>query len=129
MIPFYSEVGDAAIGFVLAHEWGHLVQENLGVDFPLTIESELNADCLAGDFAAALYDEGLLEGGTGLKPGTDLAEAAEGIFRVGDDPATAWQDPDAHGTGDERLQAFATGFDGRAEACADELGPGFSNRA
>lgn len=128
MIPFYTEVGDAAVGFVLAHEWGHLVQDQLGVEFPLTIESELNADCLAGDFAGDLYDEGLLEGGTGLKPGTDLAEAADGIFRVGDDPATPWQDPQAHGTADERLEAFATGFDEGAEGCADELGPGFTKR-
>jgi predicted metalloprotease len=128
MIPFYEEVGDAAVGFVIAHEWGHLIQHELEADFPLTIESELNADCLAGAFAGGLYDEGLIEGGTSLKPGTDLAEAAEGIFRVGDNPGTPWQDPDAHGTADERLQAFETGFDGGAAACASKLGPGFTKR-
>lgn len=126
MVPFYSEVGDAAVGFVIAHEWGHLIQNQSGLEFPLTIESELNADCLAGDFAGALYDEGLLEGGAGLEPGTDLAEAAEGIFLFGDDPAVPWQDPQAHGTGQERLEAFETGFDGGAEACLEELGPGFT---
>jgi predicted metalloprotease len=126
MVPFYTEVGDAAVGFVLAHEWGHLVQQDLGLDFPLTIESELNADCLAGDFAGALFDEGLIEGGTGLKPGTDLAEAADGIFIVGDDPSVPWQDRQAHGTGQERLDAFSTGFDQGAQACVDQLGPGFS---
>jgi predicted metalloprotease len=129
MVPFYEEVGDAAVGFVLAHEWGHLIQNELGAKFSVTIESELNADCLAGDFAAALYDEGLIEGGTSLEPGTDLAEAADGIFLVGDDPGVPWQDPQAHGTGDERIEAFTTGFDGRAQACADELGPGFTEGA
>ena len=126
-IPFYEEVGDAAIGFVLAHEWGHLIQNQVeGEEFDHTIEEELQADCLAGDFARAMFDEGLLEGGTGLEPGTDLAEAAEGIFLVGDAPATPWQDPQAHGTGKQRLRAFEIGFDDRAEACAAELGPGFA---
>jgi predicted metalloprotease len=127
MIPFYSEVGDAAVGFVLAHEWGHLVQHTLEARFPLTIEEELNADCLGGGFARALYDEGLLEGGTGLEPGTDLAEAAEGIFLFGDHPSVNWQDPQAHGTGKQRLRAFEIGFDGGPEVCAGELAPGFTD--
>lgn len=129
MVPFYSQVGDMAMGFVLAHEWGHLVQDELGLEFPLTIEAELNADCLAGDFAGALADEGLLVGGTGLKPGTDLAEATDAIFAVGDDPSTPWQDPQAHGTGEERLQAFSVGFDRGASACLNRFGPGFSGGA
>jgi predicted metalloprotease len=130
MIPFYAEVGDAAVGFVLAHEWGHLVQNQVeGPEFQYTIEGELNADCLGGTFARALYDEGLLEGGTDLEPGTDLAEAAEGIFLFGDAPATPWQDPSAHGSGKQRLRAFEIGFDGGVQACADELGPGFAEDA
>jgi predicted metalloprotease len=126
MVPFYVEVGDMAMGFVLAHEWGHLIQDRLVLKFPLTIESELNADCFAGDFAGGLADEGLLVGGTGLKPGTDLAEATDAIFAVGDHPSVEWQDPQAHGTGEERLDAFATGFDEGAQACLDVYGPGFS---
>jgi predicted metalloprotease len=126
MVPFYSQVGDMAVGFVLAHEWGHLIQQELGLDFPLTIEAELNADCLAGDFAGALADEGLLEGGESLKPGTDLGEAADAIFTVGDDPSVPWYDPQAHGTSEERLDAFSTGYDQGAQACVDQLGPGFS---
>jgi predicted metalloprotease len=126
MIPFYQEVGDAAVGFVIAHEWGHLIQNRLGAKFPLTIEAELNADCLSGTFAGALSDEGLLEGGESLEPGTDLYEAANGIYEFGDSPDVAWQDPDAHGQPEERLQAFETGYEGGAQACADELGPGFS---
>src|SRR5262245_29240988 len=59
MIPYYAEVGDAAVGFVIGHEWGHLIQNRLEADFPLTVESELNADCLSGSFAGALSDEGL----------------------------------------------------------------------
>jgi len=128
MIPFYEEVGDAAVGFVLAHEWGHLIQSELDAGFERTIESELNADCLAGTFARALSDEGLLDGGKSLEPGTDLAEAAKGIFYLGDAPATPWQDPDAHGTGDQRQRAFEIGFDGGVKACAHKLGPGFIER-
>lgn len=126
-IPFYQEVGDAAVGFVIAHEWGHLIQSQLvEKEFPLTIEEELNADCLAGTFAGALFDEGLLEGGPNLEPGTDLAEAAEGIFLFGDAPDIPWHDPQAHGTGEQRQTAFEVGFDGGPQACVDELGPGFT---
>ena len=128
MIPFYEEVGDAAVGIVLGHEWGHLIQNEVaGPEFQHTIEGELNADCLSGTFARALYDEGLLEGGTDLEPGTDLAEAAEGIFLLGDAPGTPWQDPTAHGNGKQRLRALEIGFDGGVQACADELGPGFTD--
>lgn len=125
MIPFYEAVGDAAVGFVLAHEWGHLVQNRLGAEFPLTIEEELNADCLAGTFAGALQEEGLLEGGESLEPGTDLYEAAVGIYDFGDSPDVDWQDPQAHGQPEERLEAFEIGYDGGAQACAEQLGPGF----
>lgn len=126
MFPFYEEVGDAAVGFVIAHEWGHLIQNRLEAEFPITIEAELNADCLAGTFAGALQDEGLLEGGESLEPGTDLYEAAVGIYDFGDSPDVHWQDPDAHGQPVERLEAFETGYEGGAGACAEELGPGFT---
>lgn len=129
MIPFYAEVGDAAVGFVIAHEFGHLVQARLGAGFPLTIEQELNADCLAGSFAGALSEQGLLEGGEGLEPGTDLREAAEGIYDFGDAPGVPWQDPDAHGQPKQRLRAFAIGYDGGVRACARKLAPGFSESA
>jgi predicted metalloprotease len=127
MIPFYADVGDAAVGFVLGHEWGHLVQNRLEADFPITIEQELNADCLSGSFAGALQEEGLLEGGESLEPGTDLYEAAVGIYDFGDHPSVHWQDPDAHGQPKQRLRAFEVGYDGGAQACADELGPGFTD--
>jgi predicted metalloprotease len=129
MIPFYEEVGDAAVGFVIAHEWGHLIQNRLEAEFPLTIEAELNADCLGGTFAGALQDEGLLEGGESLEPGTDLYEAAVGIYDFGDAPDVHWQDPDAHGQPKQRLDAFETGYEGGAQACAEELGPGFTEGA
>jgi predicted metalloprotease len=126
MIPFYEQVGDAAIGFVIAHEWGHLVQSHFEGEFPLTIEEELNADCLAGTFAGALQEQGLLEGGESLEPGTDLYEAAVGIYDFGDAPDVHWQDPEAHGQPKERLEAFEIGYDGGVQACAGRLGPGFS---
>lgn len=126
MLPFYAQVGDAAVGFVIAHEWGHLIQNRLDAGFPLTIEQELNADCLAGSFAGALQDEGLLEGGESLTAGTDLYEAAVGIYDFGDHPSVDWQDPDAHGQPGERLEAFEIGYAGGVQACAEELAPGFT---
>ena len=44
--------GDAAVTLVLAHEWGHHVQRVLGLfnGAYFTIQTELQADCFAGDF-------------------------------------------------------------------------------
>ena len=55
----YRQVGDASVAFLLGHEYGHLVQQRIGTinEFPLTIEGELNADCLAGGWLGAVDRE------------------------------------------------------------------------
>jgi hypothetical protein len=130
-VPFYRDKGDMAVGFILAHEWGHLVQDRLGLSdqFEHTIESELNADCLAGTWAGWLADKGFLDPNDKPGEGGDIDSALDGIFSVGDDPSVPWQDPQAHGTGDERADAYATGYDGGIDACMKDYGPGFSSEA
>jgi predicted metalloprotease len=62
---------------ILAHEWGHLVQGNLGLlkGQYYTVQTELQADCFAGAWAAHAGEEGLLEEG-------DLEEGANALFRA-----------------------------------------------
>jgi hypothetical protein len=50
MAPLYEQFGDFTVALVLAHEWGHAIQERFGFDDSTnpTIVSELQADCLAG---------------------------------------------------------------------------------
>ncbi len=127
-IPFYRDKGDMAVGFILAHEWGHLVQERLGIStrFKNTIEAELNADCLAGSWAGWLADRGTLDPEDAPGKGGDIDSSLDAIFSVGDPPSVPWQDPDAHGTGEERATAYGDGYEGGVDACLKDYGPGFT---
>ncbi len=103
---------DVALQVILAHEWGHVVQaldpalDELAVDPTATdAESELQADCYAGAWAA-----------TGMS--VDERELAVGELRaIGDGPEVPQDDPDGHGTPDERAAAFRLGVTGGTAAC------------
>ncbi|MCC7365455.1 MAG: neutral zinc metallopeptidase [Dehalococcoidia bacterium] len=105
--------GDFGPVFVIAHEWGHLVQANLGILVDpdrFSIQNELQADCFAGVYTSDAEERGLLEEG-------DLDEAVTSLLAAGDPDDTPWYDPQAHGTSEERVQAFAAGMEGGVEAC------------
>lgn len=110
----YENFGEFAIALVLAHEWGHAIQDRAENDFQPTILKELQADCFAGAWVARV-DEGRsrlsIEGGN-----LDQGLAALLLFR--DEPGTSPDDPNAHGSGFDRVSAFQQGFDGGAAACA-----------
>jgi hypothetical protein len=103
-------LGDYAPVFILAHEWAHVVQRALGLFSSeaglMTVQIELQADCLAGTFTADLAKRGLLD------PGDD-EEAIRSLLRVGDRLQTPWFDSDAHGTPGFRIDAFIYGLEGR----------------
>lgn len=97
-----STVGDAGAYLILAHEYGHSVQQHLGLlgtGIP-TPTLELQADCLAGAFFAASNYVGLIEPG-------DLEEGMFTSLMYGD--YNYW-DANHHGTPEQRVQAFTTGF-------------------
>ncbi len=118
----YRRIGDVAVMFVLGHEYGHLVQDRLGIDreFPLTIESELNADCLAGAWLGHL-NEKLVRFNR-----VDYAALRGGLFAVGDGRGVRWRNPQAHGRPGERRHAVEIGARNGQRACLQRLGPGFS---
>ena len=105
--------GDFAVAYVLAHEYAHNLQQELGVfDNRVTASAkpyELQADCLAGTWANSVYEQGQLEPG-------DLEEATNAALAVGDfDVGNAQH----HGTPQERRAALLTGFrSGEPSACA-----------
>lgn len=111
----YEEFGPYAIAMVLAHEWGHAIQDQTGTDGP-TIMLEQQADCFAGAWTAAIAagDSELLT----LDPG-DLELALGGMLKFRDEPGTAVDDPSAHGSGFDRIAAFQEGFSQGPERCAD----------
>jgi uncharacterized protein len=127
----FKAPGDFAQAYVLTHEIGHHIQQQLGIEQKVRQESqaspgdanelsvrlELQADCLAGVWARSTYDRGLLESG-------DLQEGLTAASAVGDDRIQAQAqgriDPETftHGTAEQRSHWLQTGFDsGKLEAC------------
>lgn len=108
--------GDFAPVLIIAHEWGHLVQSLLGIlgsEELLTIQTELQADCLAGVWAADADARGLLEEG-------DFDEGIIALFNVGDSRDTPFFDPSAHGRSGQRIDSFTDGFEAGLDACTLE---------
>jgi predicted metalloprotease len=122
-LSFYGDMeselgapGDFAWAYVIAHEVGHHVQEQLGTsaevdrarrEHPdeanaLSVRLELQADCYAGVWAHTVFEAGDLEKG-------DVREAIRASGAVGDDRlqrrASGQVDPDTftHGTSEQRL--------------------------
>jgi uncharacterized protein len=110
-------VGDFAVAYIVAHEYGHEVQEELGAyeqygqQLP-TMAFELQADCYAGTWAKSAYDEDRVED-------ADVQEALDAALAVGDFDAS---DPSHHGTPEQRKEAWTTGFEaGDPSACSSYL--------
>ena len=97
--------GDFAVAYVIAHEYAHNLQHELGIFDNRVTESarpfELQADCLAGTWAHSVYEQGLLEPG-------DLEEALNTALAVGDFETGSEQH---HGTPQERRDAWSLGFE------------------
>jgi uncharacterized protein len=108
----YEKVGDAFIYYLLAHEYAHAVQVRLGGQYRYTIEQELQADCMAG----AMIGHSVRSGRLQLEDG-DIQELKSGLIAVADQPGQPWFAEGAHGTAEQRTDAFFTGYNGSLDAC------------
>ena len=127
----FGAPGDFAQAYVIAHEFGHHVQNLIGVSEDvrreqqahpdqaneLSVRLELQADCLAGVWAHSAFEENLLEPG-------DIEEGLGAAAAVGDDriqqQATGQIDRESwtHGSSEQRTTWFRKGFDsGSSGAC------------
>lgn len=130
-LSFYKDLrnkfgaeGDFAFAYVIAHEVGHHVQNQLGIadqinrlrqQLPETefnkysVAMELQADYLAGVFASYQQQKGYLEHG-------DIEEAMNAANAIGDDTlqqrGQGYVVPDSftHGTSAQRMEWFEKGF-------------------
>jgi len=111
-----KKYGDFVIPIVLAHEFGHAVQQRSGFfdQNEMTVSSELQADCFAGGWSKHAQDEKVFEVNS-----ADLDKALAGILDLRDSPGTNVQDPSAHGSGFDRVSAFQDGYDNGVEKCKD----------
>lgn len=116
--------GDFAEAYVIAHEYGHHIQNLVGINDQvssaqqqhpdqaneLSVRLELQADCLAGVWGNSAKARGLLEQ-------EDPAEALQAAQAVGDDriqqKTQGRIDPESwtHGSADDRMKWFTRGFD------------------
>jgi uncharacterized protein len=108
----YEKVGDAFIYYLLGHEYAHAVQVRLGGQYRYTIEQELQADCMAG----AMIGDSVRSGRLQLEDG-DIQELKSGLTAVADQPGQPWFAEGAHGTAEQRTDAFFTGYNGSLDAC------------
>ena len=125
-LAFYDELsqrfgakGDFAQAYVIAHEVGHHVQDQkglLGRGEVNQIETELQADCLAGAWAKDASARGLVEVG-------DVDEALNAAAQIGDDTiqrkTTGRVQPETwtHGSAAQRSSSFRKGLGGGVAAC------------
>jgi predicted metalloprotease len=96
--------GDMGVVYALAHEYAHNIQFEQGLldaGYSLTT-IELHADCWAGVYSRAKEDAGQLDA-------TDVDEAITTAARVGN---YDYENPDFHGTPEQRVEAFQVGFTG-----------------
>ena len=100
-IKMAYQYGDAALAYILAHEYAHAAQIAGGSRLRNITQIELQADCLAGYYM-------------GVMPGVDfddkdIEEIARIAFQVGD---YEYNNRQHHGTPKERAIAVLTGFKG-----------------
>ena len=122
----FGAPGDFAQAYVIAHEYGHHVQNLLGFNERVgndragansgSVALELQADCFAGVWGHAASQGGRFERGkVELDPG-DLEEALRAAAAIGDDRlqkmSTGRIQPErfTHGTSAQRVEWFRRGF-------------------
>jgi predicted metalloprotease len=112
-VAAFRRLGDAFLFYLLGHEYAHAIQVQIGAQHEFAIQTELQADCMAG----AYIGDSVRSKALTLEEG-DLDELRNGLIAVGDDPGQPWFAPEAHGTPEQRTQAFFNGYESSLGACA-----------
>ncbi len=113
-----EEFGPSIVAVVMAHEFGHAIQQRLGTlnqDIP-TVYTEQQADCYSGAWSRRAWD--------GQAPGLPFTDADVelgliALVEVRDPVGTNVLEPGGHGSAFDRIGAFQEGFYYGVQRCAD----------
>jgi predicted metalloprotease len=114
-----EKLGDASLGIVAAHEYGHAISARAGEfdkNLP-TVDTEQQADCFAGAWAAHVA-----RGESDLLPAFGDEEVKAGLaamIEVRDPVGADVLEPNGHGTAFDRVGAFQEGFLSGTARCRD----------
>jgi predicted metalloprotease len=118
-----DKYGVFMITAVIAHEWGHAVQQRLGVfdsdgsgSPPPTIFTETQADCVSGAFISTAQQGRTAHVAVDQK---QLESTLLGYLQVRDPPPVSYRQI-SHGNGFDRLSAMADGIAHGVEYCFGE---------
>lgn len=100
-IKFAYRYGDAALAYIIAHEYAHAMQTAFNFMPRSTPAAELQADCLAGVYLGVIPNLTLDE--------RDVQEITTFAYRIGDYSVWSRQH---HGTPAQRVKAVALGLQG-----------------
>lgn len=131
---FGASAGDLAQLYVLAHEYGHHVQNLVGTmaEYPNNgtgpesngVRMELQADCYAGAWVGAMTEQEDKNGVPYLQPPTEaeLGDALDAAATVGDDNIqgqSGISNPESwtHGSSEQRRYWFANGYQAGLGQC------------
>jgi predicted metalloprotease len=109
----FRDYGAFSVALVLAHEWGHAIQDRASNQQHQTILQELQADCFAGSWVKRVADG---KSAVKLSKG-NLDAALSAYLQFRDTPGGSPDANSAHGSAFDRVSAFQQGFEGGADVC------------
>jgi predicted metalloprotease len=117
LVPQLQEgFGPLLVGVVMAHEYGHAVQQRLRQPEQPTVVLEQQADCFAGAWVADVL-AGRSTVFRDVQP-AQLDNTVGGLLLLRDQPGTPALAPQAHGNAFDRVRAFQEGVEQGAGRCA-----------
>jgi predicted metalloprotease len=110
-----KEFGPFFVALVFAHEFGHALQQRLGIfGKGATIDQESQADCAAGAFTASVLN---FQAAHFRVTAAELDKTLVGYIQLRDPTGTDASDEGSHGDGFDRLSALSDGIKNGPKFC------------